>query len=96
MADYTIDSCQQIQNLRLAIYDFTIRLAGISNTKSKKYKEILERGINYLMRYFYLVTFANYLLEAYAIGYTSLTFTSWLNEHLEIIHLANVEKKITE
>lgn len=50
LVDAAIDRCSHIQNLRTAIYDFKLQDSG-------------ERGLNYLLRYFFLIVFAEYLVE---------------------------------
>lgn len=63
IADIAINACSHVQNLRAAIYDFKLRCESTSETPPHKLHALLECGLNYLMRYFYLVTFAEYLLE---------------------------------
>jgi hypothetical protein len=93
VTDYTIDHCQHIQNLRTAIYDFKVRLNGLQQN-SKKFKELYERGHNYLMRYFYLVVFGQYLIERSLDHEGSLSFCGWLEEHREIKNLSVQRDKI--
>jgi hypothetical protein len=73
LADAAIDRCEAVQNLRKAIYDF-------------KMKEGRERGLNYLLRYFYLIAFAEYLLEIKA-GQSAGSFAAWLDERREITNM---------
>lgn len=64
LADTCIDACSHLQNLREAIYDHKLRLESIiSGKNSKQIKETEARGLHYLLRYFYLILFAEYLLE---------------------------------
>lgn len=62
LTDHAINECDHMQNLRKAIYDYKIRLDALE-VGSQKYHATREVGLNYLVRYFYLIVFANYLLE---------------------------------
>jgi len=68
-ADFAIDLCAHIQNLREAILNFKIKTEAPKNIspkdleESKKLKELAEIGINYLIRYFYLIVFAEFLIQ---------------------------------
>lgn len=67
LADTCIDACSHLQNLREAIYDHKLRLESVvssgSAMNSDWIKETEARGLHYLQRYFYLILFAEYLLE---------------------------------
>ncbi|KAJ3366786.1 hypothetical protein GGF32_003430 [Allomyces javanicus] len=66
IADQCIDTCAHMQNLREAIFDFKRRVEGMATGGSgnaAKLHETREVGLNYLVRYFFLVAFAGYLLE---------------------------------
>jgi len=63
IADHAINACSHVQNLRTAIHDFKLRLEAILDRTSQVYYATMECGLNYLMRYFYLITFAEYLIE---------------------------------
>lgn len=67
LTDKAINMCDHMQNLRKAIYDYKLRMDAIEDPKSKQYKAIKEVALNYLIRYFYLIVFANYLLEQLAL-----------------------------
>lgn len=67
LTDKAINMCDHMQNLRKTIYDYKLRMDAIEDTKSKQYKAIKEVALNYLIRYFYLIVFANYLLEQLAL-----------------------------
>lgn len=73
LTDRTLDLCSHMQNLREAIYAF--RVAG-----EEKKKEAL----NYLVRYFYLIVFADYLLVEWVSGEGRQSFEAWLSERGEI------------
>jgi len=62
LTDHAINECDHMQNLRKAIYDYKLRLDALE-VGTQKYHSIREVGLNYLVRYFYLIVFANYLLE---------------------------------
>ena len=63
LTDRAINMCDHMQNLRTAVYDFKLRLEAVEDRSSKKYKDTRQAAQNYLVRYFYLIVFANYLLE---------------------------------
>lgn len=73
--DACIDKCSHIQNLRECILDYS--------------KKEPERGLNYLIRYFYLIAFAEYLIEE-----RQETFTNWLNDRREITNLVAKKERI--
>ena len=60
--DAAIDACDHLQNLRSAIYDYKLRRA-VYNEADKAYAHLTAIGTNYLVRYFYLIVFACYLME---------------------------------
>ncbi|KAJ1570068.1 hypothetical protein HK096_003163 [Nowakowskiella sp. JEL0078] len=62
LTDSALDACEHLQNLRVAIFDYKLRVEALP-IGSKKYNVLLEVALNYLIRYFYLITFAAYLLE---------------------------------
>lgn len=62
LTDKAIDRMEAVQNLRKAIYDSKLR-ADNAEPGSKKHKHLMQVFTNYLQRYGYLITFANYLLE---------------------------------
>ncbi|CAO3608947.1 unnamed protein product [Cunninghamella echinulata] len=63
LTDQAINMCDHMQNLRKAIYDYRIRMESMEDRRSKKYLTTREVALNYLVRYFYLIVFADYLLE---------------------------------
>ncbi|CAO3619250.1 unnamed protein product [Mucor fragilis] len=63
LTDQAINMCDHMQNLRKAIYDYKLRIEAMTDQGSKKWKATRQVALNYLVRYFYLVVFANYLLE---------------------------------
>lgn len=82
LLDVAIDRCDAIQNLRTAIYDF-------------KLKDSTERGLNYLLRYFFLITFSEYLLEIdHSATVPEVTFVEWLNERREITNMVSRREQV--
>jgi hypothetical protein len=63
LTDQVINMCDHMQNLRKAIYDYKLRIEAMTDQGSKKWRVAREAAFNYLVRYFYLIVFANYLLE---------------------------------
>jgi len=90
LTDHCIDACSQMQNLREAIYDHKVRLANPSTLTPGQIKETESRGLHYLIRYFYLIVFAEYLLEELKKDQKRtpmVTFLAWLAERREISNL---------
>ena len=85
LADTCIDDCAHLQNLREAIYDHKVHLSTALTPEQSKETE--SRGLHYLLRYFYLIVFAEYLLEELKTGKLSKTFLSWIEERREITNL---------
>ena len=87
LVDRAIDACSHIQDIRGAIYDYKLRLESLE-AGSKKFETLFRIGVNYLVRYFYLITFADYLLERNAVSVRTTTpfplFSAWLAERREI------------
>lgn len=84
LLDLAIDQCEAIQNLRKAIYDFKLRDSRISQSDR-------DRGLNYLLRYYFLVAFAEYLLEIDNVEQSSpgRSFASWLSDRREISNMVS-------
>ncbi|OQR97247.1 paladin-like protein [Achlya hypogyna] len=84
LADYAIDQCEHLQNLRECIAqcrDLT-KERGITAEKQSFY---MHRAVNYLERYFYLICFASYVLEQTAAmvdgtGKFPVLFVTWMVE----------------
>ena len=89
LADLCIDACAHLQNLREAIYDHKVRLNSPHGLTPEQSKETESRGLHYLLRYFYLIVFAEYLLEELKTetGKFDKTFLLWLAERREITNL---------
>lgn len=82
MTDKAVDLAQHIQNLRRAVYDYKLRAESMDET-SAKYHTTFEVGMNYLIRYFYLIAFAEYLLEMEA-DHETQSFASWIRSRREV------------
>lgn len=79
LVDAATDRCAHIQNLRTAVYNFKLRSGG-------------ELGLNYLLRYFFLIVFAEYLVEMHAgegvqKSPPEMTFVKWLEDRREITNM---------
>jgi hypothetical protein len=97
LTDRAIDACAHVQNLRTVIYDYKVRVEACE-VGSRKHVALLGVAINYLVRYFYLVVFADYLLENRGDGGArsrcpEVRFSGWLEERREI---KNIVVRVTE
>ncbi|KAI7904707.1 inositol hexakisphosphate-domain-containing protein [Cokeromyces recurvatus] len=72
LTDQAINMFDHMQNLRKAIYDYKLRIEAMTDQGSKKWRATREVALNYLVRYFYLIVFANYLLEEMSNGFPSI------------------------
>ena len=100
LTDKAIDMCDHMQNLRIAITDYKLRIDALE-IGSKRYKMMYELGCNYLVRYFYLIAFADYLLEVWTFSFRKgvacsdispedgnrQLFSEWLKDRREIINI---------
>lgn len=98
ITDECIDSCAHLQNLREAIFDYKTRLHA-ANATLLNVREIESRGFNYLLRYFYLIVFAEYLIEESKIcsspgpcHHFSQSFLQWISDRREITNLTLSER----
>jgi hypothetical protein len=91
-ADFAIDMCSAIQNLREAIFNFKVRCEA-ANAQDKQLEETRTMGLNYLVRYFYLIVFADFLMQRTKAGASAdandAEFSLWLMERREISNLLN-------
>jgi hypothetical protein len=78
-----------IQDIRGAIYDFKLRVES-AESGTKKHEMLREVGLNYLVRYFFLITFANYYMEkrADSTGQVS-SFSAWWSNRRELTNLVH-------
>ncbi|KAI8393383.1 inositol hexakisphosphate-domain-containing protein [Radiomyces spectabilis] len=82
LTDQAINMCDHMQNLRKAIYDYKLR-AESQDHGSKKWRATREVALNYLVRYFYLIVFGNYLLEEIGHAESSAEDIVSLESHTE-------------
>lgn len=83
LVDKAVDTFSHVQNLREAVYEMKIRFEALEPSSHLK-QESFVRARNYLLRYFYLIVFAGFLLEQ-----PKISFTEWLNQRPEISSVAN-------
>jgi len=81
IADESIDKFAHVQNLREAVYDMKIRYEALDQNSPLK-NEHYVRAVNYLIRYFYFIVFAAFLLEK-----PTSSFREWLVQRPEISYL---------
>ncbi|RCH91776.1 hypothetical protein CU097_012255, partial [Rhizopus azygosporus] len=103
LTDQAINMCDHMQNLRKAIYDYKLRLETMTDHGSKKWKSVHEVAMNYLVRYFYLIVFTNYLLEemgsikgeeddnSFKEAKKLTTFKEWLKNRREIVNIISLQ-----
>lgn len=92
LTDVCIDNMDQIQNLRTAIYSYKVKIESKFSPDAHDF----EIALQYLVRYFYLITFTNYLLEREAeVGREPWKpFSEWLENRKEVTSL--VREKLHE
>lgn len=88
LVDRIIDLCSHVQNIREAIYVFKLRLDTLE-VGTRKHQHLLEQGSHYLIRYFYLLVFANYILLELPHN-LAITFKEWMSRRPEIRALVDV------
>ena len=94
LTDKAIDICEHLQNLRSAIYDYKLRVDA-AEPGSRKHQSLSSVGLNYLIRYFYLIVFADYLLEEAVeikkgqdeMARPQVSFSLWLENRREITNI---------
>lgn len=90
LADACIDELAHLQNLREAIYDYKRKVEA--DPTGPQAHELEMRGLHYLLRYFYLIVFAEYLIEEMPAGTLSKSFLQWISERREITNLTLHER----
>jgi len=80
--DIIIDRCSHIQNLREAVHDFKVKFENAATDKARKTH--LDRGLNYLSRYFFLIVFQGFILDTKK---AHMKFPEWLEKRPEITSL---------
>ncbi|WCJ22568.1 Paladin [Euphorbia peplus] len=86
--DAIIDRCSALQNLRQAVLHYR-KVVNQQHVEPRVRRVALNRGAEYLERYFRLITFAAYLgSEAFdgfcGQGESRMTFKSWLHQRPEV------------
>ncbi|NXX33554.1 PALD protein, partial [Nicator chloris] len=88
--DGAIASCSEMHDMKEAIYEYKKKLEGIGEdyqiqgSSTKEY--FLQRTLQSLERYFYLIAFNYYLHEQYPLGF-ALGFSRWMCRHPELYRL---------
>ncbi|KFU90052.1 Paladin, partial [Chaetura pelagica] len=88
--DGAIASCSEMHDMKEAIYEDKKKLEGIGEdyqiqgSSTKEY--FLQRALQSLQRYFYLIAFNYYLHEQYPLGF-ALSFSRWMCRHPELYRL---------
>ncbi|XP_067996434.1 LOW QUALITY PROTEIN: paladin [Melanerpes formicivorus] len=88
--DSAIASCSEMHDMKEAIYEYKKKLEGIGEdyqiqgSSTKEY--FLQRTLQSLQRYFYLIAFNYYLHEQYPLGF-ALSFSRWMCRHPELYRL---------
>ncbi|KAM6415534.1 paladin isoform 1-T1 [Rhynochetos jubatus] len=88
--DGAVASCSEMHDMKEAIYEYKKKLEGIGEdyqiqgSSTKEY--FLQRTLQSLERYFYLIAFNYYLHEQYPLGF-ALSFSRWMCRHPELYRL---------
>ncbi|XP_068807080.1 paladin isoform X4 [Struthio camelus] len=88
--DSAIAFCSEMHDMKEAIYEYKKKLEGIGEDyqiqgdSTKEY--FLQRTLQSLERYFYLIAFNYYLHEQYPLGF-ALSFSRWMCRHPELYRL---------
>ena len=87
IVDDCIDKCAQIMNLRVAIDNW--RSQAEQATEDNVRRRAVQKGIQYLKRYFMLICFQAYLDQTRPDqGLSEIeTFSAWLRRHAEIVRM---------
>ena len=88
--DLVLEACNRMQNLRAAIELFKDAVESAEVNEEARARA-LHHGINYLQRYFNLITFSSYLHEVYdpKAKRLTMTFVDWRSERDELRHIHN-------
>ncbi|CAK4112674.1 unnamed protein product [Aphanomyces euteiches] len=76
LVDHTVDLADHVQNLRDCI-DSCRDLTKENGLSIEKQEFFMQRAVNYLERYFYLICFASYVLDEQPKGFQTL-FVNWM------------------
>ncbi|XP_066478356.1 paladin isoform X1 [Tiliqua scincoides] len=88
--DTAISLCSEMHDMKEAIYEYKKKLEGIGEdyqiqgNSTKEY--FLQRTLQSLERYFYLIVFNYYLHEQYPLAF-ALDFSRWMCRHSELYRL---------
>ncbi|XP_033918108.1 paladin [Melopsittacus undulatus] len=88
--DGAITCCSEMHDMKEAIYEYKKKLEGIGEdyqiqgNSTKEY--FLQRTLQSLERYFYLIAFNYYIHEQYPLGF-ALSFSRWMCRHPELYRL---------
>lgn len=88
--DAAISLCSEMHDMKEAIYEYKKKLEGIGEdyqiqgNSTKEY--FLQRTLQSLERYFYLIVFNYYLHEQYPLAF-ALDFSRWMCRHSELYRL---------
>ncbi|NXD14668.1 PALD protein, partial [Nothocercus nigrocapillus] len=88
--DGAIACCSEMHDMKEAVYEYKKKLEGIGEdyqiqgNSTKEY--FLQRTLQSLERYFYLIAFNYYLHEQYPLGF-ALSFSRWMCRHPELYRL---------
>ncbi|NWJ12231.1 PALD protein, partial [Crypturellus undulatus] len=88
--DGAIACCSEMHDMKEAIYEYKKKLEGIGEdyqiqgNSTKEY--FLQRTLQSLERYFYLIAFNYYLHEQFPLGF-ALSFSRWMCRHPELYRL---------
>ncbi|KAI3517914.1 hypothetical protein L1887_17136 [Cichorium endivia] len=81
--DAVIDRCSALQNIRQAVLEYR-KLFNQQHVEPRERRVALNRGAEYLERYFRLIAFAAYLGSESFDGECKTTFKSWLHQRPEV------------
>ncbi|KAJ6657742.1 hypothetical protein lerEdw1_001929 [Lerista edwardsae] len=88
--DAAISLCSEMHDMKEAVYEYKKKLKGIGEdyqiqgNSTKEY--FLQRTLQSLERYFYLIVFNYYLHEQYPLAF-ALDFSRWMCRHSELYRL---------
>ena len=87
IVDQAIDACDDIQNIREAIYECKVLSETPDVCDDNRPPEYWrKRGLNYLERYVMIIVFAQYLKEQIPHRF-ALSYSAWLKQHWGIKRL---------
>ena len=84
--DYKLQLHALMESHKIPLSSTTAAIAKTSTSFQQKYTLMFQRTLNYLARYFYLVTFSDYYLASVLQLHNS-SFHGWLKERKEITNI---------